>query len=69
MVNRRELIVFEHGTIVGLHKGDHSASDISRISRIPRTTCQDVIKKFCVEGITKVPPRSGRSSLLTGREE
>ena len=69
MAQRRELTVFEHGMIIGLHKGQHGASDISRILDIPRETCQNVIKKFCEEGLTELPPWSGRPPLLTDREE
>ena len=69
MTSRRELTSFERGMIIGLHKGNHNASDISRILEIPRTTCRDVIKKFCEEGLTEVPSRSGRPPLLTEREE
>ena len=36
--------------IVGLSKGDHGASDISRILGITRTTCQSVINNFCEKG-------------------
>ena len=38
------------GMIVGLSKGDHGASDISRILGITRTTCQSVINNFCEKG-------------------
>jgi len=69
MAKRRELTVFERGMIIGLHKGQHGASDISRILDIPRETCRNVIKKYCEEGITEPPPRSGRPPLLTDREE
>ena len=69
MAQRRELTVFERGMIIGLHKGQHGASDISRILDIPRETCRNVIKKYCEEGITEPLPRSGRPPLLTDREE
>ena len=69
MSSKKELTVFERGMIVGLHKGNHSASDISSILKIPRTTCQSVIKNFCEKGLTDVAPRSGRPPLLTEREK
>jgi transposase len=69
MEKHKELSVFERGMIIGLHKGNHGASDISRILDIPRQTCQYVIKKFCEEGLTDTLPRSGRPPLLTEREE
>lgn len=69
MAQRRELTVFERGMIIGLHKGQHGTSDISRILDIPRETCRNVIKKYCEEGLTEPPPRSGRPPLLTDREE
>lgn len=69
MTQRRELTCFERGMIVGLYKGKHGTSDISRILEIPRGTCRDVIKKFCEEGLTDTAPRSGRPPLLTEREE
>jgi len=69
MEKRKELSVFERGMIIGLHKGKHGASDISKILNIPRTTCQHVITKFCEEGLTDVTSRSGRPPLLTERSE
>ena len=51
--------------IIGLHKGDHEASDISRILGIPRSTCQNVIKKYDEKGLADTLPRSGRPALLT----
>jgi transposase len=66
---RRELTIFEREMIIGLHKGNHGDSEISRILDIPRTTCQNVIKKFCEEGLTDALPRSERPLLLTEREE
>ncbi|CAG8595429.1 1688_t:CDS:1 [Ambispora leptoticha] len=65
MTQRRELTIFERG----LHKGQHGASDISRILKIPRETCRDVIKRYCEEGLTEPTPRSGRPPLLTEHEE
>lgn len=65
----KELTVFERGMIIGLHKGDHGATDISRILDIPRTTCQSIIRKFCEDGLTDTLSRSGRPPLLTEREE
>lgn len=69
MTQRRELTVFERGMIIGLHKGEHGTSDISRILEIPRETCRHVIKKYCEEGLTEPAPRSGRPPLLTVHEE
>lgn len=69
MEKHKELTVFERGMIIGLHKGDHGASDISRILGIPRSTCQNVIKKYDEKGLTDTLPRSGRPALLTEREE
>jgi len=69
MEKRRELTSFERGMIVGLHKGNHKTSDISRILEIPRQTCQNVIKRFCEDGLTDTLPRSGRPAQLTEREE
>src|SRR5438445_10291395 len=69
MEKRKELTVFERGMIIGLHKGNHGATDISRILNISRTTCQKVIEKFCEKGLTDTLPRSGRPALLTEREE
>ena len=66
---RRELTPFERGMIIGLHKGNHKPTDISRILDIPRSTCTVVIKKFCEEGLTDTLSRSGRPPLLTEREE
>ena len=43
MEKRKELIEFERGMIIGLHKGTHGASDISKILNISRTTCQNVL--------------------------
>ena len=69
MTHRRELTIFERGMIIGLHKGQHGASDISRILEISRETCRDVIKRYCEEGLTEPAPRSGRPPLLTDCEE
>src|SRR6185312_7930646 len=41
MTKTRELSDFERGMVVGLHKGNHSATDIEKILR---TTCINVIK-------------------------
>lgn len=65
MSKSRELSVFERGMIIGLHKGEHNATDIQKILGIPRTTCIDVINKFENYGLTEPLPRSG----LTDREE
>src|ERR1044072_6715306 len=69
MENRKELTTFERGMIVGLNKGNHGVSEISRILNIPKQTCHNVIKKYCEEGLTDTLPRSGRPALLTEREE
>ena len=69
MEKRKELTTFERGMIVGLNKGNHGVSEISRILNIPKQTCHNVIKKYCEEGLTDTLPRSGRPALLTEREE
>jgi len=69
MTQRRELTDFERGMVIGLHKGNHGASEIARILEMRRETCRDIIKRFCEEGLTKPAPRSGRPPLLTEREE
>ena len=69
MSKSRELSVFERGMIIGLHKGEHNATDIQKILGIPRTTCIDIINKFENYGLTEPLPRSGRPPLLTDREE
>ena len=69
MEKRKKLTKFERGMIIGLHKGTHRASDISKILNIPRTTCQNVIKRFCEENRIDNHPRSERPHLLTERNE
>ena len=64
MTKTRELTEFERGMIIGLHKGNHTATDIEKILKIPRTTCINVIKKFEKSQIISNVPRSGRSPLL-----
>ena len=43
--------------VVGLHKGNHSATDIEKI---PRTACIKVIKKFERDQTVSNASRSGR---------
>jgi len=69
MPKTRELTSFERGEIVGLHKGQHNPSDISRILDIPRTTVNDVIRKWEKEGRTSPAPRSGRPPLLDEHDQ
>ena len=69
MKSRRELTVFERGMIIGLHKGDHNPTDISRILGIARSTCRDVINKFVTDQLPKPLPRPGKPPLLSKREE
>lgn len=64
MTKTRELTDFERGMIVGLHKGNHTATDIEKILKIPRTTCINVIKKFERSQTVSNVPRSGRPPLL-----
>jgi len=57
MTKTRELTDFERGMIVGLHKGNHTATDIEKILKLPRTTCE---RSQTVSNVS----RSGRPPLL-----
>jgi len=69
MPKTRELTSFERGEIVGLHRGQHNPTDISRILNIPRTTINDVIRKWEEDGLTSPAPRSGRPPILDDRDQ
>jgi len=69
MPKTREYSDFERGMIIGLHKGEHSPTDISRIVQIPRTTINSIIKKYEIEGATSPDPRPGRPPLLKDIDE
>ena len=60
MTKTQELTFFERGEIVGLHKGQYSPTDVSRSLNVPRTTINDVIRKWEEDGLTSPAPRSGR---------
>lgn len=64
-VVRRQLDEFERGKIFGLHLGGHSATEISTILNVPRTTIQTVIKNHRPLANT----RTGRPPELTERAE
>lgn len=64
MTKTRELTMFEKGEVIGLHKGKHNPTEISRILKIPRTTCVSIIEKFEKDKTVIPNPRSGRPPLL-----
>lgn len=64
MPKTKELTDFEKGEIIGLWKGNHSNSDISRILKHPESTIAYIIKKYSVKGTTSNAPRSGRPTIL-----
>jgi len=68
MSKRRELTDFERGEIVGLSKGGFSQRNIAEILGFPKSTVGEVIKKYNEQGLTTVPPRSGRPKILTERD-
>ena len=64
MTKTRELTMFEKGEVIGLHKGKHNPTEISRILKIPRTTCVSIIKKFEKDKTVIPNPCSRRLPLL-----
>src|SRR6185312_10344970 len=50
--------------VLGLHKGNYSATDIEKILKIPRTACIDIINKFERDQTVSNAPCSGRPPLL-----
>lgn len=69
MPKTRELTDFERGEIVGLSKGDHSVRDISNILQIPKSTVQDVLKKYRDQGMVSTASRSGRPPILSKQDQ
>ena len=59
-----EITDFEHGMIIGLHKGGFGSTKINEILRFPRTTIDSIIKKYKENKMTTVAQRSGRPPLL-----
>ena len=64
MTKSHELSIFERGMVIGLYKGNHTVPDISRILKIPRSTCDDVVKKSNRDQTVSPDPHSGRLPLL-----
>ncbi len=51
MPKTRELTPFECGEIVGLHKGLHNVTNISKTLNIPRSMVYDVVDKWKKDGM------------------
>jgi len=64
MTKSHELSMFERGMIIGLYKGSHTVTDISRILKIPRSTCDNIVKKFNRDQTVSPDSRPGRPPLL-----
>ena len=42
---------------------------VAEITGIPKSTCNEIIKMYKEEGLTKAPPREGRPPILTPRDQ
>ncbi len=69
MPKGNELSIFEWGEIIGLHKGHHNPTDISRILDIPRITINDVIKKWKEDELVSPAPWPKRPPILNDRDK
>ncbi|GBB94331.1 hypothetical protein RclHR1_23340002 [Rhizophagus clarus] len=69
MTKTRELTPFERGEIVGLYKGSHNITNISKTLDIPRSTVNDVIVKWKKDGLTSSSPRPGRPPIMNDRDQ
>ncbi len=69
MPKGNELSIFEWGEIIGLHKGYYNLTDISRILDIPKTTINDIIKKWKEDELVSLAPQPGRPPILNDRNK
>ncbi|GBC01687.1 hypothetical protein RclHR1_00430004 [Rhizophagus clarus] len=69
MTKTHELTPFERGEIVGLYKGSHNITNISKTLDIPRSTVNDVIVKWKKDGLTSSSPRPGRPPIMNDRDQ
>lgn len=66
---RKEHSEFERGEVVGAWKCGISERKISEALKIPKSTVHDIISTYKNHGITKPPPRNGKPSTLTERDD
>ena len=68
MFKRKELIDFECEEIISLYKRKYLYNEIKELLGHPKLTIGDIVKKYNEQGLTSTISWSGRSKILTDRD-